>query len=241
MNTQKYTLRNFKSKAKKLKKELNITHIAALELLSKQSGFSNWIHCQRFLSTQTNIVIPSVELIHELSFSDWLKRHKNRDSPLGDLSKEMLDNSTWPSYNSLEEYLEYFLTQHFRRGASQTLEAAWKSYKRYIKTKTDLKNKETIVNKTPSKFEMIPKISFQKNISPLHFSDRDVEKFKIGDSAWISWDGRKAIPVKIVEVHANGYLVNIQRPIKKAGNIHSLFLDEVRSTPTLACMNKVTL
>jgi hypothetical protein len=241
MNTQNYTLENFKSRAKKLKNELNITHIAALELLAKQSGFSNWIHCQRFLSKQTNIVIPPVELIFELSFTDWLERHKNRDSPLGDLSKEMLANSTWPSYKSLEEYLEYFLTQNFRRGASQALEAAWKSYKRYIKARSGQKIGATIVNKIPSKHGMIPKISYHKNITPLHISKRDVEKFNVGSSAWISWDSRKAIPVEIVEIDEKGYSVRILRPIKKAGNIHSLFLDEVRSTPMLACINRVTL
>lgn len=241
MTTQIYTLANFKSKAKKLKIELNISHIAALEILAKQSGFSNWIHCQRSLSTQSNIVIPSIEQISELSFNDWLKRHKNRDSPLGDLSKQMLANSTWPSYNSLDEYLEYFMTQHFRRGASQAIEDAWKSYKRYIKTKNSQKNKEIIRRKSASKFDLIPKISYQKNITPLHISKRDIEKFNVGDSAWISWDGRKAIPVKIAEVDDNGYSVKIERPINKAGNIHSLFLDEVRSTPELACLNRVTL
>jgi hypothetical protein len=47
--------------------------------------------------------------------------------------------------------------------------------------------------------------------------------------------------VNVVEVDERHYTVTIESPRKKAGNKHSLFLDEVRSSPEFACANLVTL
>ena len=79
-----------------------------------------------------------------------------------------------------------------------------------------------------------------ENIKPIHFEKRTPEKFKVKDKAWISWDGKKAIPVTVTEVTEHNYSIKIEKPFKNKGNQHSLFLDEVRSTPELACMNCVT-
>lgn len=84
------------------------------------------------------------------------------------------------------------------------------------------------------------KIVFISNITPLHYSHRSAEKFNPRDKAWISWDGRKGIPVTILEVDDRHYTFRIERPLKDTGNKHFLFLDEVRSTPELACINHVT-
>jgi hypothetical protein len=84
------------------------------------------------------------------------------------------------------------------------------------------------------------KITFVRAVQ-LPFDKRTIEKFGVGDPAWISWDGRKAIPVIVKKVDDRNYIVEILRPLKNKGNIHSLFLDEVRSTPLLACINCVTL
>jgi hypothetical protein len=75
---------------------------------------------------------------------------------------------------------------------------------------------------------------------PIHFRDRTAEKFVPGDKAWISWNGKKAIPVTITKVDDRHYTFRIERPLKKVGSVHFLFLDEVRSTPELACRNYVT-
>ncbi|PZP83718.1 MAG: hypothetical protein DI582_10490 [Azospirillum brasilense] len=84
-------------------------------------------------------------------------------------------------------------------------------------------------------------VTYLKGITTLHYTKRDIEKFDVGDEAWISWDGKKALPVIITEVDDRHYSVKIERPLKQAGNVHSLFLDEVRSTPEAACQNCVTL
>jgi len=85
------------------------------------------------------------------------------------------------------------------------------------------------------------RITIVKNIKPIHFDKRTSENFNVGDKAWISWNGRKAFPVTITEVTDRNYSFNIERPLKHKGNNHFLFLDEVRSTPELACINYVTL
>ena len=58
--------------------------------------------------------------------------------------------------------------------------------------------------------------------------------------AWISWNGVKAIPVTVLEADERFYTFKIERPLKKAGNQHYVRLDEVCSTPELACINHIT-
>ena len=81
-----------------------------------------------------------------------------------------------------------------------------------------------------------------KGVKPLHFKNRTSEALAIGADAWISWDGKKAQPVTVTEIDDRHYSVRIERTsrISRAGNVHSLFLDEVRSTPEAACRNCVT-
>lgn len=78
-----------------------------------------------------------------------------------------------------------------------------------------------------------------KNAKPIHFTDRSIERFLVGEKAWISFDGKKAIPVTIVAVDNQGYTFKYDVPQKKYKVTH-LFLDEVRSTPELACANRMT-
>ncbi|VTP91764.1 Uncharacterised protein [Sphingobacterium daejeonense] len=58
------------------------------------------------------------------------------------------------------------------------------------------------------------KIVFVKNITPLHYSKRTIENFVLGDKAWVSWEGKKAIPVTIVEVDERYYTFRVERPLK---------------------------
>jgi hypothetical protein len=241
MNDQHYTLENIRNQAKKKKKELGITHTQALELVAKELGYSNWIHCNRSLIQQPSLKVNPVNETILVEFNDWLRRQKNRNSPLGDLSQEMLKDNNWPSYNSLEGYKKYFTTINLPRGATSALEAAWKSYHRYLLNQTSPRTMTMKQQKTESQANKYPEIVRIKNVTPIHFTKRTVEKFNPGDSAWISWDGIKAMPVTITEVDDRYYTFKVWRPLKKAGDEHYLRLDEVRSTPELACMNHVTL
>lgn len=243
MNKQTPTLNHVKREAKQLKKELGIKYIEALESVSKKYGFSNWTHCQRILSQQKSIqankAVASAPF--EISFADWLSKHKNRNSPLGDLASDMLrDQKDWPLYNTLEEYVDYLEFKGAYYRAVETLKSAWKVYKAYVKRKNMPDTKKHKTNKPKPKNQDQRKITFVKGVTPLHFTKRTQEKFNSGDKAWISWDGSKAIPVTITEVDEHYYTFIVERPAKKAGNEHYLRLDEVRSTPELACINRVT-
>ncbi|RZJ92302.1 MAG: hypothetical protein EOO20_02300 [Chryseobacterium sp.] len=240
MNTQKYTLENIKKQARKQKKQLGITHTEALELVSKNLGYASWIHCQR--SINSGRIIPENEPteIIQLNFNEWLKKHRNRDSPLGDLSQEMLKNSGWPLYKTLKEYQGYLLTLPLPRGASEAMLRAWKSYRAYLRRSKAPKSDKPRDAKPGVLRHDSRKVVLVKNAKPVHINKRTIEIFKACDLAWISWDGRKATPVTVLEADDRNYSLRIERPLKKSGTVHSLFLDEVRSTPELACANHVT-
>lgn len=238
MNLQKHNTNFFKLLAKKLKKEKNITHVEALNEIAKQYGFSNWTDCQR--KTNSNDAIQSIVATSPISFTEWLTKQKNRDTPLGDLSKDMLTDTRWPLSENLEGYENHLYSMRASWIAIETLKKAWKSYKRYIKLKS-IPGKLKVSTKKNSNVEPTRKIVIVKDVVPIHYTKRVIEKFEVGDKAWISWDGRKAIPVIITEVDDRHYSLSLERPLKKAGNEHYLLLDEVRSSPELACLNMVTL
>lgn len=242
MNTQKLTISYIKRQAKSLKRERNVSHSHALELIAKNHGFFNWKHCLRSLSEHSHPIheAKSVNETRQISFTDWLKRHKNRNSPLGDLAGDMLQDSTWPLYNSLNEYRDYLNSKNACLGAVTALEQAWKSYRTYLKREESSKTDKRKTKKITPKSHDLRKIVYVSNITSIPYTKRTTEKFGPGDQAWISWNGRKAIPVTVLGGDDRHYTLRIERPIREAGNQHYLYLDEVRSTPELACMNYVT-
>jgi hypothetical protein len=178
----------------------------------------------------------------EINFTDWLAKHKKRDSPLGDLAARQgfTDrNGEWPVYDNLKDYQEHLMQNNPPRGASDALDRAWKSYQAFLNRKQSPKPKKQY-SKPISKNHDERTIVFVKNSIPIHYSKRTIENFVAGDKAWISWEGRKAIPVTVVEVDPFGYAFKVERPLKKAGDQHQVRLDEVRSTPELASRNYIT-
>jgi len=178
----------------------------------------------------------------EPNFADWLAKQKNRDSPLGDLAnkRRFADKSdVWPTYDNLDAYKDYLNLNHPPRGTMAVLEKAWKTYESFLKRQQSF-NPDKQMTKPSSKNNDPRTIVFVKNITPLHFAKRTIENFVSGDKAWISWEGKKAIPVTILEVDERYYTFKIERPLKQAGTEHYLRLDEVRSTPELACINHFT-
>jgi len=236
METQQHSINFYKLKAKKLKKLLGIKHVEALNQVAKEHGFSNWIHCQRTIDNGPTSPVSDTILI---GFTDWLHKQKNRDSPLGDLARDMSKDATWPSYDNFEDYENYLYSKRAGWQGIETLKKAWKSYRAYKKQKLSPKPKKNYSKKNPIKTDS-RKIVVVKNVTPIHYNKRTVEKFDVGNKAWISWDGRKAIPVIITEVDERYYTFVVERPINKAGSEYYLRLDEVRSTPELACINCVT-
>ena len=240
MKKQQHTLAFVKRQAKNLKRKSGISHTKALDTMSKELGYSNWKHCLQSIGQQSVTETEPVKEVPHLSFTDWLKKHKNRDSPLGDLASDMLRDSTWPLYETLDEYLGYMHFKSSSRVVVETLYQAWKSYKAYLRRKASPKPNTPRITKPKPKNHDPRKITYVSNVESLHYSKRTVEKFAVGDKAWISWDGRKAIPVTVVEEDGIYYSFKIERPLKRAGDEHYVRLDEVRSTPELACVNHVT-
>ncbi len=179
---------------------------------------------------------------HEPNFAEWLAKHKNRDSPLGDLANKrgFSDRSdAWPLYDNLEAYKGYLSENYPPVGATAALERAWKSYQNFLKRRATPNSTKRPAKPAPKK-EDLRKMVFVKNVTPLHHSKRTIENFIAGDKAWISLDGRKAIPVTVLEADNMYYTFRIERPSKKTDGIDYLRLDEVRSTPELACINRIT-
>lgn len=179
----------------------------------------------------------------ELSFPDWLAKHKNRNSPLGDLARkrEFSDQKDgWPSYDNIDAYKDHLKVGNPPRGTTATLEKAWKVYESFLKSKRSPNPIKQVAKPGLKKSDSRTIVSV-KNVVPLHYTERTIERFRAGDKAWISWDGIKAIPVKVTEVDERYYTFRVERPLKNAGNEHYVRLDEVRSTPELACINCITL
>lgn len=241
MKTPKYTLAFIKIQAKKLKKQKGIGQRQALEVIAREQGYPNWKECLRILSLQ---ILPETKQLAtvpiSVSFTDWLKRHKNRDSPLGDLACDMLRDKEWPAYDTLKGYETYLERKDATWLAIEALKKAWRSYKSYLRVKASSNKPQKKTSRPVDPNLDTRKITFVKNAKPIHFKDRIAEEFNAGDKAWVSWDGRKAIPVTILTVDTHNYTFRNERPRKSAGNVYSLFLDEVRSTPELACTNRRT-
>lgn len=74
---------------------------------------------------------------------------------------------------------------------------------------------------------------------------RTAEIIAVGDEAWVSFDGKVSLPARVVSVDDTHYTVGFEcySPRYCVDRHHkvSLFLDEVRTTPLLACVNMVTL
>jgi hypothetical protein len=208
---------------------------AAIEKMENSGGQS--LHNQKYIDGELEISSK-----FELGFADWLAKHKNRNTPLGDLAIKRgftIKGDGWPSYDNLQAYKDHLSIGDQSRGAMATLESAWKAYESFLKRKRDLNPKRQAA-KTAKKKSAVRPIVCVKNLVPLHFTKRSIESFTAGDKAWISWDGRKAIPVTVTEADERHYTFRIDRPLKNAGDEHYLRLDEVRSTPELACINCVT-
>lgn len=121
----------------------------------------------------------------------------------------------------------------------EALKRAWKSYQAYLLKKRSSSSMKK-VKRSDEDTHDVREIVFVKNVKPLHYSKRTIESFVPGDKAWVSWEGSRAIPVTVLEVDERCYTFRTGRPLSQNGDKYSVRLDEVRSTPELACINHVT-
>lgn len=72
--------------------------------------------------------------VNSLTFYEWAIRLKNRDTPTGDLAKDMLrDKDAATVDNTLEAFDAHLRRQNACREAHETLRAAWRSYQAYLR------------------------------------------------------------------------------------------------------------
>ena len=72
-----------------------------------------------------------------LSFTDWLMKHRNRNSPLGDLARGMVSDRSWPvDASTAEMYRSHLRSMHASSEAVQTLSRAWRTYQSFLKRPT---------------------------------------------------------------------------------------------------------
>jgi hypothetical protein len=258
MNDQKLDTPGFlKREAKKLAKQSGIPHHVALDQVARSRGFANWLNfCNKSKAHAAEQPTPTLNLVATsqqpatLSFTKWLGKHRKRSSPLGDLARDVAIDDTWPEASSLADYRQYFSSLGLSGRVVEVLENAWRSYRAFVK-----RSSQPQKQRPKRVLAMVPKrrIVWVKGIKPLHISKREAERLPVGAEAWVSFNGRKALPVIITEVdepkrHCG---VRFERPSTSIGidridalkttTTHGFFLNEVRSTPELACLNCVTL
>jgi YozE SAM-like fold len=70
------------------------------------------------------------------TFTEWLARREKRDSPIGDLARDMKSDRCWPvDVDSLEGVLGHLFTHRACSEAEETARSAWRQYRKSIKPK----------------------------------------------------------------------------------------------------------
>jgi hypothetical protein len=64
-----------------------------------------------------------------LSFRQWLRQHRNEQSPVGDLARDAIADDTWPrGPGSLQRYETHLKSRHACEDALNALRDAWGRY-----------------------------------------------------------------------------------------------------------------
>lgn len=142
MKLQNHTINFYKLQAKRLKRELNIKHTDALNIVAKDYGFTNWIDCQRNITSNAE---SSATTTIPLNFTSWLRKQINRNSPLGDLARDVKRDTQWPLYDDLESYNIYLHSKGVSGIVFIVLKNAWKSFTAYL-TRNLLPKEKKILN-----------------------------------------------------------------------------------------------
>ncbi len=73
-----------------------------------------------------------------MTFVDWLSRHVNRDTPLGDLARDVSRDKEFPMSNSKEDIRNHLHRKNACQDAISTFNQAWASYQVYQKKHPEL-------------------------------------------------------------------------------------------------------
>lgn len=73
-----------------------------------------------------------------ITFYTWLKQFHDQDNSLGDLSRDVLDDSGFPRTKKYDIILEYLLSLHASDNALETFEESFSVYQRDISNKKNI-------------------------------------------------------------------------------------------------------
>ncbi len=68
-----------------------------------------------------------------MTFKEWISRLESRNTPSGDLARDIKDDKTFPAENSREAILLYLESRHACDGALDAFKTTWASYQKYLK------------------------------------------------------------------------------------------------------------
>ena len=63
-----------------------------------------------------------------MTFTKWLKKHKDDNTPLGDLARDVSEDKDFPKTKSSNKILEYLESKGACDGAISAFKDAWKLY-----------------------------------------------------------------------------------------------------------------
>ena len=68
-----------------------------------------------------------------MQFEEWLATHRNRQSPLGDLARDVSRDTNWPTGGGIDSYRFYLQRSTPWDGPLKALNNAWKTYRAYAR------------------------------------------------------------------------------------------------------------
>jgi hypothetical protein len=83
-----------------------------------------------------------------------------------------------------------------------------------------------------------------KGAKPLPVRRRTLQEIEIDTEAWVSYDGKLALPVCVLAKDDRNYLIEFEYTSRRAARLRGdrvyVYRDELRTTPEAACVNRVT-
>jgi hypothetical protein len=195
---QPLTVDSLKRQATRLKKARGIRQHEALDLVIQEHGYVNWRHFLNSSASKavTEATVPQHTAGEPPTFAQWLAKHINRDSPLGDLAQDAARDKGWPTEGNLETYRSHLSFHGAAFEARRTLNQAWKTYQAYVKrlagSKRDKTPDKTVIKLTAHLLEngMIQaQLSGDAFVSPPPLSrpqHPDMLSLQLNNNVWVT-------------------------------------------------------
>ena len=68
-----------------------------------------------------------------MNFVDWILRLRTRNTPTGDLARDLMSDKNFPNSSDKEKILNYLYSHNACADAIKAFRNAWSSYQTYLK------------------------------------------------------------------------------------------------------------